>query len=347
MSGKKSVRNVGNSKMNSRKKRFAAEKHLDNINGTDFGTELNVVHAKAYHNYMAAEQQMTLETDDTGGGGGGGGTPSDQPPTDKTPSTDPAAYWPAPQTQIDSWDCPTLQAKISEWQSIKLSARLTAPAAQGYSDAITYAQNRYNNSCIAPVVPIVQPPAPSSPAANQNPIAVAGDAQTIQLPTNSVTLDGSRSYDPDQTQISFSWSLISGPNIPNVVGANKAVATVSNLIEGQYTFRLSVSDMVGASDSSTVNVTVLPASVTTPPQQPTTPISIDADNNNIPGNPTTVQATAPVLTQISAPYITSQGAGAPAGASSKPESIIKSSYFNWLILYAVAATVYIVFEKND
>ena len=44
--------------------------------------------------------------------------------------------------------------------------------------------------------------------ANRPPVANAGPDQTIILPVNSVTLDGSASTDPDGTITSYKWAKI-------------------------------------------------------------------------------------------------------------------------------------------
>jgi hypothetical protein len=46
---------------------------------------------------------------------------------------------------------------------------------------------------------------------NVPPVAHAGTGQTITLPVDSVTLDGSASTDPDGTIVSYSWAKIAGP----------------------------------------------------------------------------------------------------------------------------------------
>jgi hypothetical protein len=60
------------------------------------------------------------------------------------------------------------------------------------------------------------------------PVANAGADQTIILPTNSVTVDGSASTDPDNNISTYQWTKISGPSSFNIVNAN-AVQTVTNL----------------------------------------------------------------------------------------------------------------------
>ena len=47
--------------------------------------------------------------------------------------------------------------------------------------------------------------------ANQPPVANAGTDQTITLPINSVTINGSGSSDPDGSISTYLWTKISGP----------------------------------------------------------------------------------------------------------------------------------------
>jgi hypothetical protein len=51
---------------------------------------------------------------------------------------------------------------------------------------------------------------------NKPPIAVAGPDQVITLPTDSISLDGSASNDPDGTISEWLWARISGPASLNI-----------------------------------------------------------------------------------------------------------------------------------
>ena len=82
------------------------------------------------------------------------------------------------------------------------------------------------------------------------PIANAGTNQTITLPASSVTLDGSGSTG---TINSYSWTRVSGPNIPVITTPNAVSTTVTGLIQGTYIFQLSVNGGVSTSQM-TVNV---------------------------------------------------------------------------------------------
>lgn len=98
---------------------------------------------------------------------------------------------------------------------------------------------------------------------NQAPIADAGANQSITLPLNSVTLTGTGS-DPDGSIASYQWSKISGPTA-TLTNATTSVLSLSDLVEGTYTFRLTVTDNGGLTATDDVTVTVLPAAVNQPP----------------------------------------------------------------------------------
>ena len=88
---------------------------------------------------------------------------------------------------------------------------------------------------------------------NNPPTANAGQNQTITLPTNSVTLSGS-GIDTDGTIASYLWTKVSGSG--TIISPSQAITTVTGLIEGTSTFRLTVTDNLGDTGSATVNVTV-------------------------------------------------------------------------------------------
>ena len=87
------------------------------------------------------------------------------------------------------------------------------------------------------------------------PIAHAGPDQVITLPTNSVVLPGS-GEDDDGTITGYAWAQVSGPSIATLSGAGTATLTASNLVQGIYIFRLTVTDNDGLTASDTVQVTV-------------------------------------------------------------------------------------------
>lgn len=99
--------------------------------------------------------------------------------------------------------------------------------------------------------------------ANQSPTANAGANQTITLPTNSVTLSGSLSNDPDGTIVGWAWSRVSGSGTVNPT--NTMDTTVTGLTAGVSVYKLIVTDNQGATGSATVTITVSAAPDTTPP----------------------------------------------------------------------------------
>lgn len=92
---------------------------------------------------------------------------------------------------------------------------------------------------------------------NLPPVANAGTDQTLTLPTNSTTLNGSLSSDADGTIVSYAWTQVSGPSV--VDPANVMNYDISNLVVGTYVFQLIVTDNDGAfSTADTVTIVVNP-----------------------------------------------------------------------------------------
>ncbi len=93
------------------------------------------------------------------------------------------------------------------------------------------------------------------PPLNKPPVANSGVAQTITLPTSSVQLSGSGT-DADGTIASYNWTQVAGPSTATLSTPNAALTTASALVQGTYTFRLTVTDNQNSTGSSDVNVTV-------------------------------------------------------------------------------------------
>ena len=87
------------------------------------------------------------------------------------------------------------------------------------------------------------------------PVAVAGPSQTISA--TSTVLDAAASYSPNGSITSYSWQQIGGPAVV-LVNANSVTPLVNNMILGNsYSFRVTVTDVAGASGSAVTGVTVL------------------------------------------------------------------------------------------
>jgi len=95
---------------------------------------------------------------------------------------------------------------------------------------------------------------------NQPPVACAGADQVITLPTNTVTLDGSCSADPDNNITSYSWTKIAGA-AANIATPKSAQTQVTNLVQGVYLFELTVTDASRLFSKDTVQVTVNTAAI--------------------------------------------------------------------------------------
>ena len=127
-----------------------------------------------------------------------------------------------------------------------------------------------------------------NPAVNKPPVANAGPSQSINMPVNSATLDGSKSYDPDGTIASYSWSEVSGPSTATITNGNTASPAVSGLQAGQYVFQLTVTDNSGATATAQVKITetatlnqspVANAGLNQTITQPTNSITLDGSNS--------------------------------------------------------------------
>ncbi len=70
---------------------------------------------------------------------------------------------------------------------------------------------------------------------NKPPIAIAGPDQVITLPTDSVSLDGRSSSDPDGTISEWLWTKISGPAF-NIIKTDSSKTWVKKLVIGVYKF---------------------------------------------------------------------------------------------------------------
>ena len=96
------------------------------------------------------------------------------------------------------------------------------------------------------------------PVIGLGPDAKAGNDITVILPFNSATLNGTASSAGDGATItSYAWTKISGPSQYKLSNANAAVAQVTGMVAGTYTFKLRITTSGGAADVDTVAVKVL------------------------------------------------------------------------------------------
>src|SRR4051812_26456720 len=97
----------------------------------------------------------------------------------------------------------------------------------------------------------------NQPPTNHPPVANSGNDTTIMLPDNTVNLNGSLSFDPDNNITGYLWTKISGPSSFNITDANAVQTPVINLVQGVYLFELKVTDADSLFDRDTIQITVM------------------------------------------------------------------------------------------
>lgn len=117
-------------------------------------------------------------------------------------------------------------------------------------------------------------------ASNQAPTANAGADQTITLPASSVTVTGSGT-DPDGSIASYAWTRISGPTTFTIVSPAQAQTVINNLVQGVYTFSLTVTDNAGATGIDYITITVNAAANQSPTVNAGTDRSITLPVNSL------------------------------------------------------------------
>ncbi|XP_053303019.1 dyslexia-associated protein KIAA0319-like protein isoform X3 [Pleuronectes platessa] len=94
------------------------------------------------------------------------------------------------------------------------------------------------------------------PRINKPPVAIVSPKfQEISLPTSSTVIDGSQSTDDDKV-VAWLWEEVKGPLREEKVSANTAILTLNNLLPGNYTFSLTVTDSDGATNSTLATLSV-------------------------------------------------------------------------------------------
>ncbi|MBO9154219.1 PKD domain-containing protein [Chitinophaga sp. GCM10012297] len=94
-------------------------------------------------------------------------------------------------------------------------------------------------------------------AASQPPVADAGNNITVTLPATQATLSGKGTPASGSTISSYAWTQTAGPVTGTIAAAGSASTSISGLTQaGMYTFRLTVKDDKGLTDTDDVTVTV-------------------------------------------------------------------------------------------
>lgn len=191
---------------------------------------------------------------------------------------------------------------------------ITTPRADIYEDRIVTAIASYDAT--APTNKSgnwIMQMAAFKEAPNQAPVVNAGPNQTIKLPTNTATLNGTVTDDglPNNT-LTVSWSQVSGPAGVSFSSANTAVTQATFPGVGTYVLQLSASDSQ-LSTSATTTVTVIPAGTYTLTLSPPvagpdvvgTSQALTAVLTNTTGSTTTPVAGAAVQFTVTGPNATS------------------------------------------
>ena len=126
----------------------------------------------------------------------------------------------------------------------------------------------------------------ASPLGYVPPTADAGENVVVILPATTATLDGSLSNDSEGETITYNWEQIYGPSIINFDDTTVVSPNISNLLEGIYKCKLTVSDGT-YSDTSFVLVLVQ----TNANSDPTIAITSPTENASFPeGSDITITA---------------------------------------------------------
>jgi hypothetical protein len=101
--------------------------------------------------------------------------------------------------------------------------------------------------------------APIITPTNVPPVANAGSDVSVSETTGSATLDGSASNDPDGYLTAYKWVKTGGPSNFAITKDDVNKTTVTGLVAGTYTFRLTVADNNNATATDDVTITVAAA----------------------------------------------------------------------------------------
>lgn len=102
---------------------------------------------------------------------------------------------------------------------------------------------------------------PDPVPANIAPVATAGGKQTLPVPYYTATIKGSGSTDPDGSIVAYQWYVEEGANLPALDGVNSPDLKVAKMVQGNYRYRVTVTDNQGARSSSTAEVVITGAAV--------------------------------------------------------------------------------------
>jgi hypothetical protein len=120
-----------------------------------------------------------------------------------------------------------------------------------YVFSLTVTDNRGASDSAEVTIVVMEP-------SNIPPTADAGEDRRVFLESgnDSFELDGSKSFDPEGGLLTYFWANAGGPSNPSIVKPDQPVTPVTNLQNGEYKFRLTVTDNKGAPANDTVSIVV-------------------------------------------------------------------------------------------
>jgi len=96
------------------------------------------------------------------------------------------------------------------------------------------------------------------------PVANAGADTSTQLPTDSIRLNGTASYNPGGGVLTYKWTQVSGPSAAVFLADNIVTPVLKNLVAGTYQLKLTVTNDQGHSNEDIVALLVKPKPVFPP-----------------------------------------------------------------------------------
>ncbi|XP_040500856.1 dyslexia-associated protein KIAA0319 homolog isoform X2 [Ursus maritimus] len=182
-------------------------------------------------------------------------TPASLVPAEPTPPEQPASPTTAPRTETSyryEWSLTShpvdYRDEIKERHSQTLNLSHLSAGLYAFKVAVS-SENAFGEGFVNVTVKRAR-------RVNLPPTAVVSpQMQVLPLPLTSAFIDGSQSTD-DAKIVSYHWEEIRGPFREGKPPADSPVLRLSNLVPGNYTFRLTVTDSDGATNSTTAALIV-------------------------------------------------------------------------------------------
>ncbi|XP_065740701.1 dyslexia-associated protein KIAA0319 homolog isoform X2 [Phocoena phocoena] len=181
--------------------------------------------------------------------------PASTLPTESAPSRQPVSAPTAPRTETTynyEWSLIShpeyYQGEIKQRHTQTLNVSQLSVGLYAFKVAVS-SENAFGEGFVNVTV---------KPAGRVNlpPVAVVSpERQELTLPLTSALIDGSHSTD-DTKIVSYHWEEVNGPFQEEKTSADTPVLHLSNLVPGNYTFRLTVTDSDGAISSTTAALLV-------------------------------------------------------------------------------------------